>query len=262
MSLFSPDSLKLFVQFLKKVPDPRSRRGQSHLLHTLLTLTLLGLLANCTNPTELQRWAENHLPKLRTFLRFRYRTYRNKAAKWCVPHALTFSRLFEKLSLAEFLNALLQDATIVVAVDGKAAKQMKDDNGEVIREMFGISGCRSLIRLDKEIRREGEEPSIEIRYYISSLDPDKVSAKDFQAYILGHWEVENCLHLQKDRYYDEDKHVCGSDGGKEWTILTNMALSLAQLLKKGERTLKEIRERCCIDPIPWTRKLEWNRETC
>jgi hypothetical protein len=23
--------------------------------------------------------------------------------------------------------------------------------------------------------------------------------------------VENCLHLQKDKEYDEDKHVCGSD---------------------------------------------------
>ena len=26
---------------------------------------------------------------------------------------------------------------------------------------------------------------------------------------LGHWEVENCLHLQKDYYWDEDNHICG-----------------------------------------------------
>ena len=131
-----------------------------------------------------------------------------------------------------------------------------------MREHLGIPGCRSLIRLDKEIRREGEEPSSETRYFVSSLDPDKVSAQEFQSIILGHWEVENCLHLQKDRYYDEDKHVCGSDWGEAWTVLTNMALSLGLLLWQGERTLKEIRERCQIDPLPTARKLGWCRETC
>jgi hypothetical protein len=121
------------------VPDPRSKQGQSYTPHTLLALTILGLLANCTNPTELQRWSENQLTKLLPFLRFRYRTYRNKAAKWCAPHAITFTRFFEKLSLAdlqkafaEFLNAILQDTTLVAAVDGKVAKQMKDENGDPI----------------------------------------------------------------------------------------------------------------------------------
>jgi len=120
---------------------------------------------------------------------------------------------------------------------------------------LGIPGCRSLIRLDKEIRRVGEEPILETRYFVSSLNPDEVSAQEFQAIIQGHWEVENCLHLQKDRYYDEDKHVCGADWGEAWTVLTNMALSLGQLLWQGERTLKEVRERCYIDPLPTAKKL-------
>jgi len=79
------------------------------------------------------------LTRLRSFLRFRYRRYRNRAADWCAPHALTFSRLFEKLSLAdlqkafaEFLNALLADTSLIGACDGKAAKQTKDDNGDPI----------------------------------------------------------------------------------------------------------------------------------
>jgi len=42
---------------------------------------------------------------------------------------------------------------------------------------------------------------------MSRLDPDEVSASQFQDLVLGHWEVENCLHLQKDRYDEEDKHV-------------------------------------------------------
>jgi len=129
-----PHSLKLFVQCLKKVPDPRSKRGKSYLLSSLLALTILGLIANCKNPTELQRWSKNQLNTLRPFLRFRY-----WKQQWHTPNALTFTRLFEKLSLsdlqnafAEFVNALLVDTTLVGAVDGKAAKQMKDENGDPI----------------------------------------------------------------------------------------------------------------------------------
>ena len=37
-------------------------------------------------------------------------------------------------------------------------------------------------------------------------------------------------------------------GGDRWTVLTNMALSLSQLLRRGERTLREVSERRLIDP--------------
>jgi hypothetical protein len=124
--------LKLFAQILKKVPDPRSKKGQSYPLNTLLALTFLGLIANCTNAAELARWSKNHLKKLRPFLRFR-----RLKGKWRAPVNLTFSRLFEVLSLedlqnafAEFINLLLADTSIIAAVDGKAAKQMKNENGD------------------------------------------------------------------------------------------------------------------------------------
>ena len=93
------------------------------------------------------------------------------------------------------------------------------------------------------------------RYYMSSLDPDKVSAAQFQKLIQGHWEVENCLHWQKDRYFREDKHVCGSGCGVAWTILTNMAVTLSKLLHRGERTVKEVRERCAADPRATAKRL-------
>jgi hypothetical protein len=135
----NPHSLKLFVQCLKKVPDPRSKRGKSYPFATLLALTILGLLANCKNPTELQRWSKNQLNTLRPFLSFRLKRFRNKPAEWWSPNAITFTRLFEKLSLsdlqnafAEFVNAILANTTLVGAVDGKAAKQMKNEEGDPI----------------------------------------------------------------------------------------------------------------------------------
>ena len=44
--MFSNDSLSLFVQYIQKVPDPRSPRGRSHHFSTILAITLLGLLAD------------------------------------------------------------------------------------------------------------------------------------------------------------------------------------------------------------------------
>jgi len=135
---------------------------------------------------------------------------------------------------------------------------VKKHAAEAVREQLGVPNCRSLIRLDKKRRRKGKPSTVETRYYLSSLDPDKVSAKEFQDLILRHWEVENCLHLQKDKEYGEDKHAVRPDGwGKTWTVLTNMAVSLVNLLHQGERTLREVREKCCADPRPAATKLGW-----
>lgn len=136
---------------------------------------------------------------------------------------------------------------------------MKKWAAEFIREELGIPGCRALLRLDKKVRLRGELLSCETRYFVSSLNPDEVSASSFQEIIQGHWEVENCLHWVKDREYGEDKHVLRRSGpGKSWTVLTNMAVSLTQLLRKGERTLREVREKCQSDPTETAQRLGFN----
>jgi hypothetical protein len=133
---------------------------------------------------------------------------------------------------------------------------------EYVRNQLGIPDCHALIRLDKEVRRPGEEPILETRYFVSSLNPDDVSAAQFQDYILRHWEIENCLHLTKDCEFDEDKHRFSRPGlGKVWTVLTNMAVSLVRLLRKDEKTLRNVRERCEYDPRPTASRLGF-KKTC
>ena len=129
VSMSTSAPLEIFVERLKKVPDPRSKRGKSHPFATVLALVLLGLLANISTLAEIQRWSELHLNQLQQFLQFRTRKKRKQ-----VPHAITLARVLRKLSLqdlqnafAEFLNAILQDTPLVAAVDGKTAKQMKDE---------------------------------------------------------------------------------------------------------------------------------------
>jgi hypothetical protein len=53
-----PNSLEIFVDCLKKVPDLRSKQGVSHPFHTALAVIFLGLLANISTLAEIQRWAE------------------------------------------------------------------------------------------------------------------------------------------------------------------------------------------------------------
>jgi hypothetical protein len=127
VNMSQSQTLEIFAQCLKNVPDPRSKQGVSHHFQTILAIVLLGLLANITTLAEIERWAKIHFPTLKRFLLF----------KKGVPHAITFARVLRQLSLhhlqaafAEFLNTILATTTIIAAVDGKAAKQMKDAEGD------------------------------------------------------------------------------------------------------------------------------------
>ena len=133
----APGALTLFAQCLKQVPDPRSQQGTSHPCSTLLAVVLLGLLAKVSTPAEIARWAKRHFSKLSKFLRFGRIKGELKS-----PCDNTLTRVLKKLSLsdlqqafAEFVNTILTDPTLVAAVDGKAAKQMKEENDDSM-------GCR------------------------------------------------------------------------------------------------------------------------
>jgi hypothetical protein len=134
MSPLQNPSLTHFVQCLKKVPDPRSKQGVSHLFPTILAITFLGLIANVRTPAEIARWAKQHFKTLKTFLCFKPRDGKVRA-----PCDNTFTRVWRKLSYedlqtayATFLTAILGDTAIIGAVDGKTAKQTKEKDGNPI----------------------------------------------------------------------------------------------------------------------------------
>ncbi|MCL2711099.1 MAG: hypothetical protein FWE95_09490, partial [Planctomycetaceae bacterium] len=89
----------------------------------------LGLIAQVSYIARIRRWAKRHWYTLRVPLHF-------KRAQ--PPAATTLSRALAKTSVADFqkaFGAFLQQIlaedheAIVAAVDGKAAKQMKDADG-------------------------------------------------------------------------------------------------------------------------------------
>jgi hypothetical protein len=130
----APDALNFFAQSLNTVPDPRSKQGVSHPCNTILAVVLLGLLAKVSTPAEIARWAKRHFKTLSKFLDFG--TLKGKKRTPCDN---TLTRVLRKLSLVDlqnafavFVNAILSDTFVVAAVDGKAAKQMKEENGDPI----------------------------------------------------------------------------------------------------------------------------------
>jgi predicted transposase YbfD/YdcC len=62
---------------------------------------------------------------------------------------------------------------------------------------------------------------------VSSLDARAVSPERFLELTCGHWQVENRLHLIKDRWWDEDKHALFRPGlGEIGSAMTDLAVSL------------------------------------
>jgi len=122
------------------------------------------------------------------------------------------------------------------------------DNAEYIRDTLGLSGCRIALRVDREVRSPaGEVLSHDVRYFISSLDPDRVTAADLLRYVRNHWRVENGLHFIKDRWWDEDRHHTRRPGLSAClAALNNAAVSIHRL-----RSDPDIPVRAAADYIAW-----------
>ena len=82
---------------------------------------------------------------------------------------------------------------------------------------------------------------------MTSIDPGSVTASELQSYIRGHWQVENCLHFVKDRWWDEDRHYTKRPGLAEvFASLTNAALSVLRLIRAAGQPL-----RAAAEAIQW-----------
>jgi len=124
--------LALLATALESLPDPRSKQGVSHPYHGMLTLVLLGLIAQLPSIAQIRRWAKRHWSTFKEPLKFK---------RTLPPVDTTFFRALEKTTLADlqkafadFLQVILAEDndTITAAVDGKVAKQMKDADGNPI----------------------------------------------------------------------------------------------------------------------------------
>jgi predicted transposase YbfD/YdcC len=135
------------------------------------------------------------------------------------------------------------------------------DDAQWLREALGLHGCEIAIRLDF-LRRSasGEILFQERRYFVTSLDPNKVTVHDLLRLIRGHWQIENCLHFVKDRWWDEDRHWTIRPGlGAVFAALTNAAVSVLRLLPEVEPILRARTERIQWNPTAAVQSLGFKK---
>jgi hypothetical protein len=106
------------------------------------------------------------------------------------------------------------------------------------------------------VRSAGQLLSCESRYFATSLDPGRVTPRGLQTYVRDHWQVENCLHFIKDRWWDEDRHYTKRPGLAEvFASLTNAALSVLRLLHATDEPLRATAEEIQWRPLSVLRRL-------
>lgn len=129
-----------------------------------------------------------------------------------------------------------------------------------IREHLNVPGCQIGIRVDREVRSaNGELLSRESWYFITSLEPDSITPRQLRDYIRGHWQVENCLHFVKDRWWDEDRHYTKRPGLAEaFASLTNAALAVHRLIHPPGEPLRATAERIQWHPSSALPRLGFN----
>jgi predicted transposase YbfD/YdcC len=122
------------------------------------------------------------------------------------------------------------------------------DNAAHIRESLDLPGCRLALRVDRLVRSSaGVVQTHDVRYFIASLDPDRVTAAELLQHVRQHWRLENGLHFLKDRWWDEDRHHTRRPGLSAClAALNNAALSIHRLRSDRSQPL-----RAAADHIAW-----------
>lgn len=80
-------------------------------------------------------------------------------------------------------------------------------DADFVCKAWKVPNCRTLLCTIREVWKDGVRQPCEKRYFVSSLDAQVVPPERFLELVQGHWQIENRLHLIKDRWWDDDRHV-------------------------------------------------------
>jgi predicted transposase YbfD/YdcC len=108
-------------------------------------------------------------------------------------------------------------------------------------------GLKALILVERTRRMDNGDTSVELSYYISSLDR-RTRAKSLAGYIRGHWSIENNLHWQLDISFREDeRRIRKGHGAENFSRLCRIALNLLKAEKTAKVGIANRRLKCGWD---------------
>lgn len=108
------------------------------------------------------------------------------------------------------------------------------------------------MRVDREVTAaDGEVLLHDTRYFLTSLDPQQVTAAQLLQYVRDHWQIENSLFFLKDRWWDEDRHYTSRPGLAEClSTLNELAASVLRVCYPADQPV-----RARADRINWNPRL-------
>ena len=84
---------------------------------------------------------------------------------------------------------------------------------------------KSVVIVQRKVKRKGEDWTTETHYYISSLQG--VSAEEIHRYVRSHWEIENSCHWTLDTLFKEDHNQTGQrNAAKNLSTMRRVALNI------------------------------------
>jgi predicted transposase YbfD/YdcC len=129
-------------------------------------------------------------------------------------------------------------------------------DAEFVREAWNVPNCRTVLCTIREVWKEGQLLSCEKRYFVSSLDAQVVLPERFLELVQGHWQIDNRLHLIKDRWWDDDRQVLFRPGlGEIWSALTDLALSLLRSVGEKGKTMPRRAMQVAQKPLNYLKML-------
>ena len=113
---------------------------------------------------------------------------------------------------------------------------------------MGFPGCQIGLRVDRDVlAANGDIVSHDSRYFLTSLDPARITAAQLLAHVRDHWQIENSHFFLKDRWWDEDRHATRRPGLADClAILNSVAVSVLRCCYPPDQPL-----RARADHIAW-----------
>jgi len=123
-------------------------------------------------------------------------------------------------------------------------------DAKYVREDLRFPGCQILLRVDRDVTDiDGRVTLSATRYFVTSTDPQYITADQLIAKVRRHWQIENCIFHIKDCWWFEDRHWTKRPGLSEWLAnLTTSAIIVLRLLANSD-SHKPIRARA--DDVQW-----------
>jgi predicted transposase YbfD/YdcC len=248
-----------------QIPDPRHRRGTIYPLPAVLTLVATSMLCGARSLAAIAQWGRdyNHLaPQLGFSRQTDDGSYRTP----CISElhtllaalpAQVFEAALTRWILAQGVADLKQR---VMALDGKTLRgsqgqrlrrATEDDQAKVHGKGHGRVETREIqtttrltgyldwpgvkqVCLLKRTRRIKGKTSVETVCAVTSLGPERASARQLLAISRGYWDIENRLHWVRDMSFGED--ACRVRSGEAPEILAAIRNATLRLLRSSGLT--------------------------